>query len=436
MFSIKKFLTSTSLLATVCLVMSCSGTSKSIVVPPSTTPLPPVTNTVQLITGIVTGLVLDVDTGGGLAGVKVEIKGLRPAVSTITDATGKFSLPRVPVGKQVISVSKKDYVMLNGNSNIVVDVQQNKTSTAPSINMYSQFNSNSNAFIKVFEGFKHPKGLAVDRNNSELYVVDVIGVGGIFSFDRAEIKKITSDGGQIDSFGSRWIDERTTDLFRLLRKSTGIGVDAGGNVYVADTGSNTVKKYGVSGRYINKIDKSFKNLTDVAITTQGDIVISDPGSSKVSLYDSSLTVRVENLLGPIPSDGVRGITTDNADNIYIIDATGKPNEVIKKYDRFGNPLPLKFGSLGGLDAGRFNNPTDIAIDNRNGDIYIVDSGNNRVQRFNSNGNFLSEFGQFGSDNGFFNTPWGIAVDKDGFVYIADTMNARVQKFTPGRKAGT
>ncbi|GIW23288.1 MAG: hypothetical protein KatS3mg068_2295 [Candidatus Sericytochromatia bacterium] len=75
--------------------------------------------------------------------------------------------------------------------------------------------------FKVIDGFKFPRGITVDRNSNDIYVVDVIGAGGIFTFDRAEVKKITSDGGVVTSFGSRILesDLRNIDLFRLLKNS-------------------------------------------------------------------------------------------------------------------------------------------------------------------------------------------------------------------------
>lgn len=428
---------SLSLLCTFALISSCGRETNTVVSNPykpiNNTPLPPINMISNVPRGNISGQILDYQTKTGIAGVKVEIKGMRPAVLAITDATGRYTLNNAPEGRQVLTLTKKDYTNAT-NSNIVVDVKAGVTTTANQITMISSSMTAANAFVKAFDGFKHPRGLSLDTKSNEIYVVDVIGVGGLFKFDRAEIKKISQDGGVIASFGSRIFnsDLRDIDAFRLLEKATGIGVDAGGNVYVADTGNNVIKKYGPNGRFLNQIKKDFKDVIDVAVTSMGDVVISDPGNSRVVLLDSSLNVRVENLLKDRPSDGVRGIATDNGDNIYVVDASGRPGEMIRKFDRYGNKLPLQFGKLGGLDAGSFSSPTDLAVDNQSGDIYIVDSGNNRVQRFSPEGNYLSEFGQFGIENGSFNKPWGIAIDSQGYIYVSDTMNQKIQKFMPGR----
>ncbi|GEM_PF-1214991 len=388
----------------------------------------------NLPTGSVTGRVVDSLSGMGLANANIEVMGIRPIITTTTDASGNFTLPNVPQGKQVLVVNKREYTSLVGNSNIVVDVTPGNTISSPQINLIPDRASIANGFTRAFDGFKLPRGLTINEAGNELFVVDVIGVGGFLSYDRAEVKKINSDGGVIDSFGSRFVstDVKSIDIFRLLKKSTGLGVDGGGNIYVADTGNNSLKKYGPTGKFVSEVKKEFSNLFDVAVMNTGDIVVSDPGNSRVVLMDPNMNIKLDNIIGSEGTDGIRGITVDAANNIYVIDSTGKPGEVIKKYDKNGNRLSLQFGIIGGLEPSYFNNPTDLAVDKRNGDIYVVDTGNNRIQRFNSEGSFLSEFGQFGSENGSFNSPWGIAVDNQGFVYIADSNNKRIQKFMPGR----
>ncbi|MFP5503382.1 MAG: 6-bladed beta-propeller, partial [Candidatus Sericytochromatia bacterium] len=130
--------------------------------------------------------------------------------------------------------------------------------------------------------------------------------------------------------------------------------------------------------------------------------------------------------------GFRGMATDNANFVYVIDNSAGPGRAIKKYES-GNARPvLQFGTNSGAGPGQFKGATDLAIDNRNGDVYVVDAGNNRVQRFDRDGRFVEQFGSAGRGNGQFDRPFGIAIDKEGYVYVADTGNKRIQKFAPGR----
>ncbi len=89
----------------------------------------------------------------------------------------------------------------------------------------------------------------------------------------------------------------------------------------------------------------------------------------------------------------------------------------------------------GNGQGQFNAPHGLAVA-PDGSLYVADSNNHRIQKFDSSGKFLLEFGTFSGPNnpnppqGTFNEPWGIAVGPDSSVYVADTWNHRIQKFDP------
>src|SRR5215212_5982849 len=89
----------------------------------------------------------------------------------------------------------------------------------------------------------------------------------------------------------------------------------------------------------------------------------------------------------------------------------------------------QFGSFG-TDDGQFTWPTSLAID-ADGNVFVVDDLNNRIQRFTPEGKLLHVFGSAGEGPGEFNLPWGITTDKAGQIYVADWRNDRVQKFTSG-----
>jgi len=63
-----------------------------------------------------------------------------------------------------------------------------------------------------------------------------------------------------------------------------------------------------------------------------------------------------------------------------------------------------------------------------GNILVVDSGNNCIQKFDNNGNFITKWGSIGLEDGQFSSPIGIAGDSKGNIYIVDTGNRRIQKF--------
>lgn len=89
-----------------------------------------------------------------------------------------------------------------------------------------------------------------------------------------------------------------------------------------------------------------------------------------------------------------------------------------------NPV-FSFGEAG-TEAGKLNRPRNLAIA-PNGDVYVLDTGNERVDVFDAKGVFRFSFAN--EDHGGFNQAWGIAIDEDGSVFIADTWNHRMLKFS-------
>jgi sugar lactone lactonase YvrE len=93
----------------------------------------------------------------------------------------------------------------------------------------------------------------------------------------------------------------------------------------------------------------------------------------------------------------------------------------------GYSWALSWGSRGPGD-GQFMSPWGVAVDG-NGYVYVTDMQNNRVQKFTSDGAFVAEWGSAGADNGEFLDPMGIAADGLGNIYVVDSGNNRVEKFT-------
>jgi sugar lactone lactonase YvrE len=81
----------------------------------------------------------------------------------------------------------------------------------------------------------------------------------------------------------------------------------------------------------------------------------------------------------------------------------------------------------GSDNGEFDQPDGVAV-GTDGQVYVADTYNHRVQVFTATGKFLGTWGSQGGGTGQFNYPRGLAVGADGAVYVADTFNHRIQKF--------
>jgi sugar lactone lactonase YvrE len=126
------------------------------------------------------------------------------------------------------------------------------------------------------------------------------------------------------------------------------------------------------------------------------------------------------------------IASNSSGEVYVYDAR---NNRIQKFTSSGQYI-LQWGTQGSAN-GQFQVPNfalgdslgGIAID-MVGNVYVVDTGNNRVEKFDSQGNYITQWGSLGAGNGQFNGPGGVAIDTSGNVYVVDRYNNRVQKFKP------
>ncbi|OLB03108.1 MAG: hypothetical protein AUH21_04260 [Nitrospirae bacterium 13_2_20CM_62_7] len=234
---------------------------------------------------------------------------------------------------------------------------------------------------------------------------------------------------------------------------TGIACDGKGDVYVVDTNNHRVQKFdGKLGSFMMKFgsrgngEGQFSSPWGIAVDrVRGYIYVVDSANFRVQKFDKSGEFIMQwGSFGT--NDGqfyfARGVAVDPADGaVYVVDMG---NHRIQKFDTSTNVLPQLLAKWGGSaepghassaqaqEAGQFRSPWGIAVDG-SGDVYVSDTGNQRVQKFDREGNFITQWGGFGNGDGQFNFPYGIAVDARGGVFVVDSGNTRVQQFIPSEE---
>jgi sugar lactone lactonase YvrE len=167
---------------------------------------------------------------------------------------------------------------------------------------------------------------------------------------------------------------------------TGLAVDGLGILYVADSYNHRIQR----------------------ITPTGEVaVIGGRGSGK------------GRFLSP------QGIATDAARAFYICE---QGNHRVQKYSANG-VLEMIFGRPGARD-GELRNPTGIAVAPCSGDIFVADTGNARVQRFDCDGNFLTSIGGRGGVYTALISPQALSVDVRDHLYVVDTFAHRIIQYDP------
>ncbi len=252
--------------------------------------------------------------------------------------------------------------------------------------------------------FIQPSALTIDTNGN-LYVVD----GGAFT-----VRLITPAGATSTLAGQPGITGNTdgTNKNALFNYPGGISVDATGtNIYIADSGNNTVRLMSPVGRVIT--------IAGLAAGTYG------------SVDGTNTTARL---------DGPQAVVADGAGNLYAAD-TG--NDTIRKITPAGVVTTLAgspgvAGSSNGVGNGAlFWRPTGLALD-ANTNLYVADNGNHSIRMITPAGlvtTIAGAAGYPGYSNGptflaQFKNPAGVAVDAASNIYVADFGNAVIRKISP------
>ena len=158
---------------------------------------------------------------------------------------------------------------------------------------------------------------------------------------------------------------------------------------------------------------------------QGDwLILTTPGRDTAA----SIEIRAPRLQEVIVSNSEGAVEANGIDGPLTVD-TGA--DQVKVFDADSFKLLRAIGTAGKkhtlTDPGTFSDPTQVALDG-DGNVYVTDMLNNRVEIFDADGQFMSEFGKAGDGPGFFTRPKGIAVDSDGHIWVVDQAENRVQVF--------
>jgi DNA-binding beta-propeller fold protein YncE len=209
-----------------------------------------------------------------------------------------------------------------------------------------------------------------------------------------------------------------------------MAVDADGNLYVPDQKVGAVFVFNTQTRSAtlirNGVEATFGWINGVAIDDDGRIFITDGKLHRVLILNKNRQV-VDQIKGDLIDPVGIAIDTENR-FVYVVDTQ---QDQVLVYDADSLKLLRRLGHTGKLHEmtalGDFAAPTGVALD-ADGNVYVTDTLNNRVEIFDADGEFISQFGRHCDGYGCFAHPKGIAIDSDGHIWVADPMLDLLQVF--------
>jgi DNA-binding beta-propeller fold protein YncE len=168
------------------------------------------------------------------------------------------------------------------------------------------------------------------------------------------------------------------------------------------------------------------------VDNQGRVYVADTGNKRVVVFDDQ--GGFQNVIGfggsePGQFDEPVGVAVTDDGLVFVADTWNQRVQVFQWQEAQGEFTYLREWPIVGWYGQSLENKPYLAVDAAD-NVYVADPEGYRILVFDSNGRFLTTWGDFGADSGTFGLVSGVAVDADGNVYVSDGVNQRLMKFPP------
>ncbi|HEY1738698.1 MAG TPA: fibronectin type III domain-containing protein [Acidimicrobiia bacterium] len=354
----------------------------------------------------------------------------------------------------------------NGPSSSAASVMPGFVPNAPT-NVTAGGSGTIGTFVGSSSGYQDGTGTGAKLNTPTGFDFDNAGNMYLADALNYRIRKVTPAGVVTTFAGSGSAGSTNgTGTAASFTIPEGIGVDSSGNVFVADTYNNEIRKItpaGVVTTFAGSTtagsangtgtSASFNGPSDIAIDASNNLYVADSNNNEirkittsgvVTTFAGATTAGFANGTGTSARFSLpEGLNIDSSGNIYVADTN---NSRIRKITSAGVVTTLAgTGTSGYLDgptgSAQFNTPTSVEVD-ASGNVYVADYGDNHVREIS--GGYVSTLAGSGSASyadgtgvaASFNTPARIRHNPSGNLYIADTANNRIRTLSFGGSTAT
>jgi YVTN family beta-propeller protein len=395
------------------------------------------------------------------------VAGIGPANSGCTGGSAPKTSLKTPRGIYFASTPYGGYIYVadEGNNKVRVVDPNGNISTIAGTGVAGFSGDGGNASLAKLN---HPTSVVWSGERNLLYIADYSNarVRAVDTFSASHIITTIAGNGTQSLFG-----DGAAATSAEVGNPYAVAVDAAGNEYVADNADNAIRKVDVTG-VISRVagtgiagysgnggaaaNAQLSGPRGVVLNSAGDIFISDTGNNVIRKVDHSTGV-----ITPVAGNGRAGFSGDNgaatsamintprslavdaAGNLYIADTANnrvrKWNQSTHAITTFAGSGTAGFSGDGGLaSAAKLNSPRGLAFDSL-GNLFISDTGNNRVRKVDGGGVITTVAGTgvggAAGDGGpainaQLNFPFGLSFDGGGNLFIADTLNERIRMVNP------
>ena len=217
-----------------------------------------------------------------------------------------------------------------------------------------------------------------------------------------------------------WQTEFTKEA--MLVSPGDIAIDWDGNVFVSTQSGNSVKKFDSEGKFVtewggNGSDEGeFKLSLGIGVDSDSNVYVTDFYNNRIQKFDNEGTFLTQWASEP-RSVSPAFLAVDAQNNVYIDLFPPQDEHYVHKFDSEGTLL----GQWGSDDEQFGGLIEDIAVD-AEGNLYVADRNMHRIQKLDTDGKLVATFGgELGTaGEGLFNSPFGVAVDGEGYIYVLDS----------------